>query len=74
MAKPTERLRSFAELVQSYPGFTLILMCDLERRIADYDEAHQLRVEGYHLMYLLPRCAPSTAPWPTGRSPPRRTC
>ena len=53
MAKPTERLRGFAVLIQPYPGFTVGQMRDLERRVEDYAEAHDLQVDGHHLMYAI---------------------
>ena len=53
MAKPTERLRGFAVLIQPYPGFTLAQMRDLGRRIEDYAEAHELQVDGHHLTYTV---------------------
>ncbi len=53
MAKPAERLRGFAVLIQPYPGFTLQQMRDLERRIEDYATAHELQMDGHHLTFTV---------------------
>lgn len=53
MAKLTERLRGFAVLIQPYPGFTLQQMRELERRIEDYAEAHDLEMSGTHLTFTV---------------------
>ena len=53
MAKPIERLRGFAVLILPYPGFTLQEMRELERRIEDYAEAHELQLEGHQLTFAV---------------------
>lgn len=53
MAKPAERLRGFAVLIQPYPGFTLQEMRELERCVEDYAEAHELAMEGHHLTFTV---------------------
>lgn len=53
MAKQPERLRGFAVLIQPYPGFTLQQMRELERRIEDYAEAHDLEMSGTHLTFTV---------------------
>ena len=53
MAKPADRLLGFAVLIQPYPSFTLAQLRELERRIEDYAEAHQLQLSGHHLTYTV---------------------
>ena len=53
MAKPTERLRGFAVLIQPYPGFTLQELRELERRIEDYAQAHEIEMSGHHLTFTV---------------------
>ncbi|MFN9043158.1 MAG: hypothetical protein ACK5Y7_03660 [Betaproteobacteria bacterium] len=53
MAKPNERLRGFAVLIQPYPGFTLQELRELERRIEDYAEAHEIEMSGHHLTFTV---------------------
>ena len=53
MAKTTERMRGFAVLIQLYPGSTLAQMRELERRIEDYAEGHDIQMSGHHLTYAV---------------------
>lgn len=53
MAKPAERKRGFTVLIRTYPGFTLQQMRELERRIEDYAEAHELQLAGHQLTFTV---------------------
>lgn len=62
MAKASERQRGFAVQIQPYPGFTLQQMRELERRIEDYAEAHELQLEGHHLTFAVSSAERSMTP------------
>jgi hypothetical protein len=53
MAKPAERLRGFSVFIQTCPGFTLHQMRELERRVEDYADAHEIEIAGHHLTYTV---------------------
>ena len=44
-------LRGFSLLIQPYPGFTMQQLRELERRIEDYAESHELETDGHHLTF-----------------------
>jgi hypothetical protein len=51
--KGTEGRRGFAVLIQPFAGFTLHQVRDLERRIEDYGQAHDLEMAGHHLAFAV---------------------